>query len=356
MGFKRANDHLEGLLKDLWDGMQQRGVQKEVALQIVKQLQGFANYGFPESHSASFALLTYATAWLKCHYAPEFTAGILNSQPMGFYSPATLIADAKRHGVQIRPVDLLFSHWDCTLEHDIDPPAVRIGLRMVRGLATAARAKLEKSTHEQPISSLRDVVLNTSLSDHTLVSLAQAGAFRTMWPGRREALWELLARLKDRNLPLRFSYQEESTSPLPQMSHMDEVMADYAHVGLSHETHPMAFYRSELQRKGILSSKELLQQSPNRIVRIAGAVICRQRPGSAKGVFFMTIEDEFGMINVAVMPNVFEENRQMLCSSSALVIRGKLENHQGVVGLLGLNFRELTHRSSSLILPSRNFH
>ena len=356
MGFKRATDHLKGLMKDLWDGMKKRHVNEEVALKIIKQLQGFANYGFPESHSASFALLTYATAWLKFHYTSEFTAGILNSQPMGFYSPATLIADAKRHGVEIRPVDLLFSRWDCTLEHDVTPPAVRIGLRMVRGLASAAREKLEKSTISHPMSGLREVVLNTNLADQTLVSLAQAGAFRSMWPGRREALWELLARLKDRNIPLKFSYGQEAPSPLPAMTHLDEVMADYAHVGLSHQTHPMEFYRPLLSQKGILSSQDLHHQTPNRHIQIAGAVICRQRPGSAKGVFFMTLEDEFGMTNIAVMPDRFEKHRQLLCSASALIITGKLEHHQNVIGVLGLEFMALDSPSDGPHLPSRNFH
>jgi error-prone DNA polymerase len=356
MGFKRATDHLEGITKALWLGMRDRHVEEDVALQIIKQLQGFANYGFPESHSASFALITYATAWLKYHYAPEFTAAILNSQPMGFYSPATLIADAKRHGVEIRPVDLIFSKWDCTLEYDVTPPAVRIGLRAVRGLASAARKKLEGSTLTKPLSSLEEVIFRTDLADQTLVALAQAGAFRTMWPGRRQALWELLARLKERNLPLAFKYGAEAPTFLPLMSHVDEVMADYAHIGMSHESHPMEFYRRALSHKGILSSKDLGHHTPGRRVQVAGAVICRQRPGSAKGVFFMTLEDEFGMINIAVMPPVFERDRTLLATSSALIVEGILERHQGVIGILGSKFKQLDSSEAPLKLSSRDFH
>lgn len=354
MGFKRATDHLEGITRDLWTGMLERGVKKEVALQILHQLEGFANYGFPESHSASFALLTYASAWLKAHFQPEFTAAILNAQPMGFYSPATLIADAQRHGLTVRPVDLLFSQWDSTLEYDVHPPALRLGLRLIRGLSTAAREMLQDAAARGFLTTFEDLVFKSQLPDPTLITLAKAGAFRSMWPGRREALWELLGRLKERGHSLPLHNRPEGVFQLPAMSLIDEVGADYALLGLSHQHHPMHFLRQEMNQRNVTVSKELKNTPPNRRVRVAGTVICRQRPPAARGVFFMTLEDEFGMINVAVMPQVFEKNRACLSRSATLLVTGKLERHQGAISIQGWQFEEL---SGARMSPrSRDFH
>ncbi|MEC9073325.1 MAG: error-prone DNA polymerase, partial [Myxococcota bacterium] len=359
MGFKRATDHLEGLVRELWDGMMNRGVAPEVATRILGQLQGFASYGFPESHAASFALLVYASAWLRHHFAPEYLAATLNAQPMGFYGPSTLVEDAKRHGVEVRPVDLVFSHWDTTLETDRSCPAVRLGLRLVRGLSGAARDRLEAALSEGPLAGLQDLVSRadaSGISDDTLLILARAGAFRTLWPGRRDALWTLLCRLRERHgaLPL-YRAEERGESPLRPMTLLEETAADYNLMGLSHQVHPMAFHRAALQQAGVLSSSDLREVPSQQRVQIAGLVICRQRPGSAKGVFFLTLEDEHGMMNVVVMPDLFEDNRMLLVTAPALLIEGALEHLQGVRNVLAQRFEALASETQTVPVRSHDF-
>ncbi len=357
LGWKRATDHLKALVKDLWDGMMERGVEEAIALRILAQLEGFASYGFPESHAASFALLTWASAFLRHHFAPEYLAALLNAQPMGFYSAGTLVADAQRHGVAVRPLDLIFSGWETSLEHDVDPPAVRLGLRLVRGLSTRARGQLEAALEEGPLASLDDLVRRAdavTLPDKALVVLARAGAFRTLWPGRREALWEVLRRIRERRSPL--DLRSPSTpSRLPSMTLIEETAADYAFLGLSHQVHPMAFYREELDARGVVPSSRLRDVPNRRRVAVAGLVTCRQRPGSAKGVFFMTLEDEHGMVNVVMMPDVFERQRVLLAGTSAMVVEGVLEHEQSVINVLGTRFYRLKPRGGASDVRSRSF-
>ncbi len=356
MGFKRAPDHLEGVVKDLWDGMLARGVDEGIAFRILKQLEGFAHYGFPESHAASFALLAYASAWLRHYYAPEYLAAMLNAQPMGFYSPATLITDARRHGVEVRPVDLMASRWECTLEHDVGPPAVRLGLRMVRGLSTAAREALEEALAEGPLSSLDALVFRTRLDDRALIALAQAGAFRTMWPGRRQALWQLLGRLRERRSPLPLRTSDEAPARLMSMTVMEETRADYAFTGTSLTAHPIAFHRAWLDRRGVVPADGLAGLPDRMSVTVAGLVICRQRPESAKGVFFMTLEDEGGMTNIVVMPDLFDRHRVLLATAPALLIRGRLEQQQGVINVIGWHFERLDPLGGLPNYRSHDFH
>ena len=344
MGFKRAEDHLRPALKALWQGMVDRGVDQDTAVRILHQLEGFANYGFPESHAASFASLTYASAYLRHHFHPEYLAAILNAQPMGFYSAGSLVHDARQHGVVVRPVDLVFSGWECGLEHDTSPPAVRIGLRLVRGLSTAARGQLQEALSAGPLASLDDLVRRADavgLPDHVLVTLARAGAFRTLWPGRRAALWEVLRRLRERRSPLVLRGHDDLPFQLPSMSAIEETASDYQHVGLSHQTHPMTFHREELSALGVTASRGLRALPHGRRVKVAGLAICRQRPESAKGVFFMTLEDEHGMTNVVVMPDVFDTHRLLLATAPALVIDGIVEHEQGVINVLGHRFTPL---------------
>jgi error-prone DNA polymerase len=356
MGFKRAHDLVESSLRDLWDGMMARGVDEAAALRIVHQLEGFASYGFPESHAASFALLTYASAYLRHHFHPEYLAAMLNAQPMGFYAPSTLVEDARRHGVEVRPVDLLFSGWETGLEYESAQPAVRLGLRQVRGLSTASRDGLKAALHAGPLASLDDLVARADqvgLPDHVLVTLARAGAFRTLWPGRREALWEVLRRLRERRLSLDLRTPEHDPVRLPSMSALETTRADYATLGLSHEHHPMAFHRAALTARGVLGSSALRGVPHGRRVRVAGIVTCRQRPGSARGVLFMTLEDEDGMVNVVVMPDVFQRNRLLLATTPALEVTGTLEHQQGVLNVLGAGFVPL--REVSAPTRSRSF-
>ena len=254
MGFKRAHDLLDKSLRELWDGMLARGVDSDTALRILQQLEGFASYGFPESHAASFALLTYASAYLRHHFHPEYLAALLNAQPMGFYAPSTLVEDARRHGVEIHPIDLLFSHWETTLEYDTERPAVRLGLHLIRGLSTAHRDTLHAALADGPLSSLEDLAVradSVGLPKHVLVILARAGAFRSLWPGRRDALWDILRHTRQHHLALGLHTPEISPVRFPAMSPLEVTCADYATIGLSHTHHPMAFHRAALNARGV---------------------------------------------------------------------------------------------------------
>jgi error-prone DNA polymerase len=359
MGFKRAPDHLPGILKDLWQGMADRGVDEPTRLRILKQLEGFASYGFPESHAASFALLTYASAWLRHHFAPEYLAALLNAQPMGFYSPSTLVEDARHHGVEIRPMDLVFSRWRTTLETDGPAPAVRLGFHLVRGLGSRARASLERTLGDGRVGSLDELVTRAGehgLPDEALHILARAGAFRTLWPGRRQALWALIRRLVERQSSLPLSRPDDRPLPLPSMTLLEETAADYATLGLSHQVHPMTFHRRALRERGVVSSSDLATLPHGTRVRVGGLVICRQRPGSAKGVFFMTLEDEHGMANIIVMPDLFERDRVALVTASTLIVHGTLERHQRVINVLAHRFEPLEPRGGSEHPRSHDFH
>ena len=270
---------------------------------------------------------------------------------MGFYAPGTLVAEARRRGVEVRPIDLLFSGWDCTLEHDVSPPALRLGLRMVRGLAGAARDALEEALARSSLTSLDALVFESRLDDRALKALARADAFRSLWPGRRQALWALLRRLRERGLPLPLRRPDEThISPLPSMSLVEEVATDYAMTGTSAGPHPMCFQRPLLDRAGVIPSHRLAtldlpmdhRGRSTQTLSVAGLVICRQRPRSAKGMLFLTLEDEHGMMNVVVMPDLFERHRLLLATEPALMVRGVLERHQNVIHILAQHFTPLT--------------
>jgi error-prone DNA polymerase len=337
MGFKRSHRKMQEVEKDLVEGLRQNGVAPDVAARILKHLTAFANYGFPESHSASFALLVYASSYLKCYYAPEFYAALLNAQPMGFYSPATIINDARRHGVEVRPVDLAHSEWNSTLEAAHSrvrgrAPALRIGLRLVHGLGPKAREKLQSALDEGPFRSVEDVVRRSGLGPPDLRVLAEAGAFETLWPGRRQALWELLRQARGDAGPLA-RRAHESSQPVREMSSLERVAADYRCVGLSPEGHPMEFLRPALEREGVRTAESLRSCASGDRVRAAGLAICRQRPGTAKGVMFVTLEDETGFANFVVMPDVREKMGDTL-RAPLLLLEGVVENEKGVVNVL----------------------
>ncbi len=349
MGFKRSHQKMQQVERDLVEGLKRNDVAPDVAAQILKYLTAFANYGFPESHSASFALLVYASAYLKRYYAPEFYAALLNAQPMGFYSPGTLIHDARRHGVEVRPVDLAHSAWDSTLETggrphlhapaalDAEPPrssipALRIGLRLVHGLGSRARENLQAARDEGPFCSVEDVLRRSGLGPSELRVLAEAGAFETLWPGRRQALWELLRQARGDAGPLARRGPERA-APVREMSPVERVAADYRCVGLSPEGHPMEFLRTRLERQGVLTAEDLRSRRSGDEVRVAGLAICRQVPGTAKGVMFVTLEDETGFSNCVVMPDVREGLRDTL-RAPLLLMEGVVENEQGVVNVL----------------------
>jgi error-prone DNA polymerase len=344
MGFKRSHRKMREVEEDLVAGLAANGVAPDVAEKVLQYLTAFANYGFPESHSASFALLVYASAFLKRWYAPEFTCALLNAQPMGFYSPATIVHDARRHGVEVRPVDLAVSEWDCTLEPGAGeefrsqpkgaalPPALRIGLRFVHGLGPRARDRLRAAREAGPFRSVEDVVRRSGLGPSDLRVLAEAGAFETLWPGRRDALWEVLRRARGDAGPLARAVPERPVS-FPPMSPFERVLADYRTTGLSSGGHPVAFLRPELDRRGAVRARDLATVPAGARARVGGLVICRQRPGTAKGVMFLTLEDETGFANFVAMPDLRERLRTVL-RAPLLLLEGVVEREGEVVNVL----------------------
>ena len=347
MGHKRSHERMEALRQKMLAGMRANGIEEDVANRIFAQINAFADYGFPESHAASFALLVYASAWLRHYYHAEFLAAMLNAQPMGFYAPGTLIEDGKRHGVEVRPVDLTRSAWDATLESRAPQsaaPAVRLGVRSVRGLGAAARGKLEAALTEGPFSDVGDVVRRTRLDRRGLRLLAESGAFDGMFAQeplatrRRRALWEVLAAVRGDAGPLAPSVLLPDAA-LPRMSMAELTEADYRVTGVSLNGHPMRHLRPLLQPNGIRTARDVQTNGRDtEQVAIAGLVICRQRPGTAKGFVFLSVEDETGIINVVVTPQRFERDALKISTSPLLLVRGTLQVESNVVTLRGRLF------------------
>ena len=308
----------------LLEGMQQRGYSAAFAERVYRQIEGFGEYGFPESHAASFALLVYASAYLKCHEPAVFACALLNSQPMGFYAPAQIVQDARRHGVEVRPVDARFSDWDCTLEAD---HALRLGLRQVKGLSAAGAGRLLQARAGAPLKGVNDLARRARLGAADLRALAAADAFRGLAGHRRRAGWQALG--TDAGAPL-VPPPEEATPRLPPPREAESVVADYASTGLSLRTHPLRFVRSELRRRGYRPARQLKDAPSGRTARTAGLVINRQRPASARGVFFLTLEDETGHANVIVHAATGEAQRRPLLHARLLGVTGQWEQRHGV--------------------------
>lgn len=367
MTHKRSLEKMAKLCDELAVGMRRNGLSEHAIETITFQLRAFANYGFPESHSASFALLVFASAHLKRYFAPEFFCAILNAQPMGFYSPATLIRDAIRHAVVVRPVDLAKSSWDCTLENidGDDVPALRIGLRFVNGLGHYAKLALQKAwTEGGPFKSVEDVCLRSGLRPKDLERLAMAGAFDSFLPGRRRALWEVLSLLRNRfDLPLMKKLKElESQEMLPgritPMNELEEIIADYKTTNLSTGRHPMTFYRQWADERGIYAANQLVWLKDGDRVCTAGGVIVRQRPETAKGFVFITLEDETGTSNIIINPQVFDEYRNVILRCQFLAFSGQLQLNDNVASIRAEEVIPLPRitEETSMHLHPRNFH
>ncbi|HVE20912.1 MAG TPA: error-prone DNA polymerase [Acidocella sp.] len=324
-------------------GMIANGYAQEFAERTFAQLEGFGSYGFPESHAASFALLAYASSWLKCHHPEIFCAALLNSQPMGFYAPAQIVRDARDHGVEVRPVCLNASRWDCTLEKAGERFAVRLGLRMVKGLANAHAAALLAARGETPFSSPENAWRRAGMPVEALLHLAEADAFGpSLGLQRRQALWALRG-LNDVPLPLFAQAQtNEPGMPLPPLSAGGEVLADYASAGLSLRAHPVSFLRGKLCREGIASCGDVHRAKDGAFLEVAGLILVRQRPGSAEGVLFVTLEDETGIANLVVWPDVFEAHRRTIITSRLLAARGRVQREGEVVHLVVRTLRDLS--------------
>jgi error-prone DNA polymerase len=344
----------------LISGMIAHGYEREYAEQTFRQLEGFGSYGFPESHAASFALIAYASSWLKCHHPDVFCAALLNAQPMGFYAPAQIVRDARDHGVDVRPVCVNASRFDCTLEptDEEDRFAVRLGLRMVRGLANADAATLVTARADQPYASVDDLWRRACVPAAALVQLAEADTFRpSLRLARREALWAIKA-LRDEPLPLftaacvreakTVSELHEPPVTLRPMTAGSEVVEDYGHVGLTLRGHPVSFLRGDLRRQRIVTCAEAMQARDGRWLETAGLVLVRQMPGSAKGVVFITIEDETGITNLVIWPKLYERQRRVILSAGMMAVHGRIQREGEVVHLVAHRVTDLSDSLASV--------
>ncbi|WP_284759931.1 error-prone DNA polymerase [Agrobacterium sp. fls2-241-TYG-188a] len=344
----------------LVSGMVKNGYTAEFAEKTFSQLEGFGSYGFPESHAASFALIAYASNYIKCHFPDVFCAALLNSQPMGFYAPAQIVGDARAHGVEVRPICINRSRWDCTLEPigNTDRHAVRLGMRMVKGLAASDAARIIAARMDDGFSSVDDMWRRSSVPAASLVELAEADAFRSsLQLERRDALWAIKA-LRDEPLPLfaaaadreqkSIAEQVEPDVELRQMTEGHNVVADYGHVGLTLREHPMAFLRESLTKRSMVTCEDAMSARDGRWVYTAGLVLVRQKPGSAKGVMFITIEDETGPANVVVWPSLFERRRRVVLGSSMMAINGRIQREGEVVHLVAQQLFDLSADLSGL--------
>lgn len=427
MGAWRKTGVIEKFRLKLLDGMRSRGLSEEFAAQVFQQIRGFGEYGFPESHAASFALLVYVSAWIKHHYPAAFTAALINSQPMGFYAPAQLVDDVKRHSVIVKPIDVNYSDWDCTLEpvtadtaflagfvHHrdrrrreqqssdqddwgfappcvraaeafeeaahfadaaacakepvdekayrtetaaCDSPALRLGLRLVQGLPRTVAETILVARRAGPFRSLSEFTRRTGLGRAVLARLADADVFRSLDDDRRQALWEALAQEKQRtDQPLLAGFDlGEPAVELPNMTDQHQVHEDYRTTGLSLRAHPIAFHRQALGAYQVLSASQLTQTKEGRAVRVGGLVILRQRPSTAKGITFVTLEDESGTVNLVIRPDVWDRFYSVAKRSPAWIVHGRLERRSGVTHVIATRIEDLAQKLPELRTSSRDF-
>jgi error-prone DNA polymerase len=390
MGFKRSVERMSKIEQRLRAGMAQNGIHGEVANRIIRSITSFALYGFPESHAASFALIAYASAYLKCHHPAAFLTAMLNCFPLGFYHPATLVKDAQRHGVKVMPIDVTCSDWKCTIEtqkphadrlpqingqgpeYFIDvpnrarggedgSPAVRLGLKYVNSLREETGIRAETERRRSPFRSIADFTARVAPNKRELSALAYAGAFAVFGMTRREALWQAAAVERDPGgllagaEPASAPMAEEHIRPqLPRMTGMEETLADYSASTLTIGPHVMAHLRQALKSRGIMSAADLADAPNGSWAKAAGVVIVRQRPGTAKGLLFLTLEDETGIANAMVTPELFHANRGLLQRTQMLIVEGPLQKHEGVIHVLGRRFTEL--KLSGAMPKSHDFH
>ena len=385
--WKRKGNLMVKFGRKLVEGMIERGYERSFADRVFRQLEGFSEYGFPESHAASFALIVYASCWLKHHHPAVFLAGILNSQPMGFYQPAQLVRDAKEHGVEVRPVDVNFSGWDCRLESvpmhgvtgrpDTRHAPVRLGMRQVKGLARDDADRVDRAVRERgPFHSIASMWRTSGVSVGALRKLARADAFRSMRITRQQAQWAI-QKLRDDPLPLfepevtpvdmgceievsrGRNESSESTEWLPPVRAIDRVIDDYDATSLTLRDHPVAFIRAELESMGAVPCAELRDEKQwprGKPVQVAGIVLVRQRPGTASGTMFMTLEDESGVANLIVRPKVYERDRAAGRHSVVLHARGRVEREGSVVHIMVESMKSLDTMMGELRMKSRDFH
>jgi error-prone DNA polymerase len=363
MGFKRSEKRMREIETKLRAGMDRNGISREAQEQIILSITSFALYGFPESHAASFALIAYASAYLKCYYLAAFTAALLNNQPMGFYRPATIVKDAQRHGLKVLPVDVMESEWKCTVVNSVvgyapldvgqkaERPALRLGLRYVRGLREEAAHALIVERNRTPFTSIHDLVHRVpELRRDELNTLAEIGALNSVLSSqlpvasdsdttrnsklhRRDALWQVERAVRYSGPLLEELPEPDSKSPLERMNDEERLVADFRGTGLTVGPHPMAYHREQLQNAGVCRAIELKSLPNGRRTRIGGCVIARQRPGTAKGFVFLSLEDETGVANAIINPDLFQKNRLLVSSEQFLMIEGILQNQDNVISV-----------------------
>jgi error-prone DNA polymerase len=358
MGAWRKTGEMDRFRDKLLTGMAKNGYSAEFSERLFNQIRGFGEYGFPESHAASFALLVYASAWIK-HYEPAvFAAALLNSQPMGFYAAAQLVANARDHGVEIRPVDVNHSEWDSTLEKDAKRDlALRLGFRMVKGLPQSLVDVICARRVDGPFVSFEEFSRRTRLSSAVLSRLSQANAFGSLTVGRRQALWRSLPSQKV--MPLFDDPKPNGDEPavaLPVASPLSEVVADYRATGLSLRDHPMKFLRPGLDKMRVVKASDLAVLPVERLVKVAGLTLMRQRPGTASGITFVTLEDETGFANLIVRPEVWERYHHAARTATAMLAHGRLQRQDNVIHVLVNRLDDLSSRIEDLGVSSRDFH
>ncbi len=391
MGAWRRRGAIDQFQKKLIDGMTANGYSVEFADRVFRQLRGFGEYGFPESHACSFALLVWASAWLKFHHPAAFAAALLNSQPMGFYAPAQLVADARQHGVTVLPVDVNFSEWDCVLEdprgrgegggrgrgddeaidhrsksfprssssiprqHVFSSSNLRLGFRMLAGFSAEYAERIVSSRGSRPFSSVEEFAERSGLSNSVLTRLSRADAFASLQLGRRSALWQSLPDHSPMPLLEVEPAGSETAVALPQLGAFGEVVADYQTIGLSLRGHPLKFLRPQLDARRITPSNRLPSTQDGRFLRVAGLVLMRQRPSTAKGITFVTLEDETGIVNLIVRPEVWERHHQAARAATVLLAHGILQRHDSVVHVLVNRLEDLSHELAQIEIASRDF-
>jgi error-prone DNA polymerase len=361
VGMRRSMQRMRDLEGRLRAGMTRNGVAPDAQDSIVQGISSFAMYGFPESHAASFALIAYASAYLKVHFLAAFTCGLLNNQPMGFYTPAVLIKDAQRHGLRIHPICIQRSSRQCSIEHEPDGSlSIRIGLNYAKGLRqSSADALLATREASGRFYSVDELVMRVpGLNRKELVALAQIGALNSIGEvkHRRDALWqvELAGRPVGPLLRASSSQAHRTSIPLRKMTTEERLAADFAGTGLTCGPHPMSYHRASLRQRGFLALDELVQHENNRFVRIAGCVIARQRPGTAKGFVFLSLEDETGIANIIITPDLFERERIVVTRNRFLDIEGRLQIQEGVIHVKAFRIRAI--EISSAGVHSHDFH
>ena len=337
----RRKGGLERYYAKIVDGMTANGYEESFAQAIFEQIKGFSEYGFPESHAASFALLVYASCWIKRHHPAEFLAALLNSQPMGFYSPSQLVQDAKRHGVQVRPPDVMHSAVDCTLEDLPHPPAVRLGLRMIAGLQAESAQRIVQGRAQAPFESVDDLARRCELEPHEMKLLAAADALMSLAGHRRQQVWEAAAWQQSPQL-LREAPVDEEELELPEAAEGEEIVFDYAAMGLTLRRHPLALLRERLRARKFLTATELARVRNGGLVSHCGIVTLRQQPETANGTIFVSLEDETGAVQVIVWKSLREVQRKELLGARLMGVHGTWQRQGAVTSLIATHIEDLT--------------